>query len=882
MKKLLAFAIANVETGFCPRASLLHATEGATDVFLPISEIDPNSDTLEKTDNDLYAWGELIEYNMNTESKYGVQFNSKVDFDGFEFFVCTVPKGDNSVTLELYKWNKNYSTTVKDEPIVSKALKNVNPNNWARLEGNFEAGEYLAVVKNGTDGMKVGVVEASAENVNHYLHTSKAGVSLISRIIGEKKLAAPTAPEAQEFISNDASTWVGTDGLDRVLPTFDTTGGIREDKFVGIFYHTWHSAFAYRSVVNVTELLEKYPEAKNDYDHAAWNGETNCFWNEPIWGYYNNGVDRWVLRKQAEMLADAGVDVVFFDNTNGAMNFVDAIMTLCEVWAEARADGVKTPQISAMLNMYDYGDTATQIKELYDKIYSKGLYQDLWFYWEGKPLLLGYPERLKGLDGGKEAYNFFSYRPINTGYTENADLILEHTDANGNKVNRVGYSYPNNTRGYTFWKWISVYPQEKMYYQRRTSSFVEEMCVCVAQNWSAKQGLTPMNGGDDVFGRGYTNEFGPNTSIEAAQHGLNFAEQWNYALEVDPKFIYITGWNEWQVGRTLETWGYENGLPDNATDGYSRDVEPSTGALKDHFYNQMVSFIRKFKGSNTQTPSSGVVSNLESINWDAVAPVYRAYAGNTLHRDYDGYKGYHYTNTTGRNDFVESRVTYDKENVYFMVKTAEDITPYTDPAWMRLLIDMVGVEETDANNWETFEYIVNRTTPTDSKAVLERSTGGWNWEKVADVDYTVNGDTMIVTISRAALGISADAETFSLNFKWSDNMQKDGDVMDFYVSGDVAPGARFKYSFTSVGDEVIVVGGDETTAVEETTASVETEAPAIDTDDTASVETEAPSVEETTVAEAEGCKSSMIGGGAAVASAVALAGYALAKKKKED
>ena len=167
MKKLLAFAIANVETGFCPRASLLHATEGATDVFLPISEIDPNSDTLEKTDNDLYAWGELIEYNMNTESKYGVQFNSKVDFDGFEFFVCTVPKGDNSVTLELYKWNKNYSTTVKDEPIVSKALKNVNPNNWARLEGNFEAGEYLAVVKNGTDGMKVGVVVASAENVNH-------------------------------------------------------------------------------------------------------------------------------------------------------------------------------------------------------------------------------------------------------------------------------------------------------------------------------------------------------------------------------------------------------------------------------------------------------------------------------------------------------------------------------------------------------------------------------------------------------------------------------------------------------------------------------------------------------------------------------------------
>ena len=221
-----------------------------------------------------------------------------------------------------------------------------------------------------------------------------------------------------------------------------------------------------------------------------------------------------------------------------------------------------------------------------------------------------------------------------------------------------------------------------------------------------------------------------------------------------------------------------------------------------------------------------------------------------------------------------------------MVKTAEDITPYTDPAWMRLLIDVVGVEETDANNWETFEYIVNRTNPTDSKAVLEKSTGGWNWEKVADIDYTVNGDTMTVTIPRSALGISADSETFSLNFKWSDNMQKDGDIMDFYVSGDVAPGARFKYSFTSVGDEMIVVGGDETTTAEETTVSAETEAlvtdlPVTEADDASDV-TDAPAVEETTAAEAEGCKSSMIGGGAVVASAVALAGYALAKKKKED
>ena len=35
----------------------------------------------------------------------------------------------------------------------------------------------------------------------------------------------------------------------------------------------------------------------------------------------------------------------------------------------------------------------------------------------------------------------------------------------------------------------------------------------------------------------------------------------------------------------------------------------------------------------------------------------------------------------------------------------------------------------------------------------------------------------------------------SLEFKWSDNMIKDGDIMDFYINGDVAPSGRFNYLF---------------------------------------------------------------------------------------
>ena len=850
---------ADAISDFCPSVWLKYRSDSEAP-FGPISDVDPNAVELAPSETDLYPWGEMVEYKMNADSLYGVQFKATADFGGVEVYIPTVPVGNNTLTLSLYMWEGNYSQTVKGEPLTSTTLKNVSRSSWARLPySKATAGEYLLVVSDGTDGMTIGVVEAASEKANHYLHTAKAGVSLICRTVEDAKVVAPTSPAAQNFISDDSVYWVGTDGLDRVLPTADEVGEKREGKYVGIFYHTWHSAFAYRDVVNVTELLKQYPEAKNDFYHSAWNGQTNCFWNEPLWGYYNNGIDRWVLRKQAELLADAGVDVVFFDNTNGTMNFVDAILTLCEVWAEARADGVKTPQISAMLNMYAYDETAIQIKELYDEIYSKGLYQDLWFYWDEKPLLLAYPEEVKRLENGKDIYNFFSYRPINTSYNEDQELIKQ-----SDVSNRITFAPPAGFRKYTQWKWISVYPQEKMYL--KGTKQVEEMCVCVAQNWSDKQGLTPMNAGDMVFGRGYTNEFGVNTSDEAVMAGLNIAEQWEYVLEVDPTFVYITGWNEWQVGRTTEMWGYENALPDNATDGYSRDIEPSTGMLKDHFYNQMVSYIRKFKGMNTQPVSSGEVKvdSVASIDWSAVTPVYRAYEGNTLHRDYDGYKDYHYTNTTGRNDFVESRVTYDAQNIYFMVETADNITPYTDKAWMRLFIDVVGVE--DEKNWETYEYMLNRQSPTADKATLERSTGGWNWEKAAEVAYTVEGNRMVVTIPRSALGLGEG--DFTVNFKWCDNMQIDGDIMEFYVSGDVAPGERFKYSFTTLGAQ-----SNET----ETETETETES----FDDTTVADTDAESSDETQPSGKKGCKSTVACGGL-VAVTVATAALSLRKKKESE
>ena len=139
------------------------------------------------------------------------------------------------------------------------------------------------------------------------------------------------------------------------------------------------------------------------------------------------------------------------------------------------------------------------------------------------------------------------------------------------------------------------------------------------------------------------------------------------------------------------------------------------------------------------------------------------------------------------------KVSYDKENVYFYVETVDNLTSYADPNWMRLLLD-TQVATKDSKDWEEFEYILNRNNPTANEMVLERSTGGWNWEEVGKVPYTVQGNVMQVKVSRKMLGME-DKVVF--NYKWCDNNLSSGDIMDLYTDGSAAPGGRFVFQFKS-------------------------------------------------------------------------------------
>jgi hypothetical protein len=144
--------------------------------------------------------------------------------------------------------------------------------------------------------------------------------------------------------SSISDAWVATDALGRKLPDHAEVGDPRPNRTVAMFYWTWHVGGTVElGPANVSEVLARHPDAINDYNHPAWKELgpiVGHHWNEPLFGYYR-GTDPWIYRKHAEMLADAGVDVVVFDCTNGTLTWKEAYDVLGETWMAARRDGVR-------------------------------------------------------------------------------------------------------------------------------------------------------------------------------------------------------------------------------------------------------------------------------------------------------------------------------------------------------------------------------------------------------------------------------------------------------------------------------------------------------------------------------------------------------------
>jgi len=164
-----------------------------------------------------------------------------------------------------------------------------------------------------------------------------------------------------------------------------------------------------------------------------------------------------------------------------------------------------------------------------------------------------------------------------------------------------------------------------------------------------------------------------------------------------------------------------------------------------------------------------------------------------MHRDHQGSCDQYYKNYTGRNDITGAKVARDVTNVYFLVETAEKLTPATDRNWMMLFLD---TDRNKATGWNGYDFTVNRVSPKSNKVTVEKNIGGrWEWEPAGESAFAVNNNKLEIAIPRQILNLNAG--DIDIELKWNDIMQENGNIMDFYVNGDTAPGGRFNFVFTT-------------------------------------------------------------------------------------
>ena len=862
----------------------LRFTEAVED---PYGVCTPSQDMLNKIELYDTADGVVI-YDVN--ESVGVRLNTLVPVSGMEAKFGTYYRDDIELSMSVYAWKGAYNATVAEEPL-STGKTVLKDNQYAEVAfDKIPAGDYLFLIHgaNTSPGLYTYAAATGFEGVVYADGITNESSSLMPYIRlhftaeadeyfapcvggadlpdGNHKTPDPYVIPSDSLIYTHEvmpDTWVFTDGLGRVSLTNKEVGDLRDDKTLAMFYWTWHvSGSTKNKPVNMQELSTKYPEAMRDYDNPLWTelGNIISFWNEPIYGYYRSD-DGWVQRRQGELLANAGVDVVFTDNTNGIYTWRNGYTSLMSTWADAMADGVKTPKVSFMLPFWDKDATRTQVQMLYLDIFRQNKWPETWFYWDEKPMLMAMKDSFYADSSltDQEITRYFSFRAGQPGY------LVDKTD-------------------YASWGWLSMYPQELYYKNQKEEKkgTVEQITVGIAQNHDYKHHLLAAMSGNNITGRSYTTDYENRFDVEGAEAskwGYNFAQQWQYALEVDPRVVFVTGWNEWTAGR-FEVWpedqgnpaAVENAFPDQYIDEFSRDIEPTKGALQDHYYYQLVNFVRQYKGARpipTPTAKATIDLNAGADQWNAVGPYYAAYIGNTDDRNAKGYGELVYTETSGRNDIIGARVARDDEFVYFFVECNENITPYTDKLWMNLYID----SDQSKQGWNTFEFVVNKTAASEKTLVLEKFTADNDYsktDKVADVAYKVDGKTMTVKIPKSALGLTGD--DFTVNFAWTDNVHDEGDyetfsgdIMDFYISGDVAPGGRFKYSYISTAENAKGEGTSD-----ETTDSPAESAPA--------VTVPGDSTHEETKPAEGGCKSSV---GAFMVGILTAAAAAVARKKED-
>ncbi len=606
---------------------------------------------------------------------------------------------------------------------------------------------------------------------------------------------------AQEIQDLYSDTWVATDGVGRVMPTSEEVGLLKTDKerTVGIFYVTWHTRGNHNGkpyISDVTKILAEDDSCRFDQHRPAWRDQSFLHWGEPEYGYFLSA-DEYVCRHDMSMLADAGVDVLIMDVTN-AVFYWDEWDVLFSTMEKMKAEGNKVPK---MCFWAFNGNVYNVVQKIYEGFYRTPKYQDLWFYWDGKPLLLycadppsndfdGAIKKATGYAGySPEVMSFFTLRNMWWGYREWGCKPYVGTEDNWS----FGYELNDEVVR-------AKRPEELV---SRHNGQPEEMAVTPAQHpWTntgkcwRRETLQPELGTGDMPIKAYVPWLGQEVE-QPTRYGIYFQDRWDEALQVDPPFIYLNDWNEWSAGRWpgKEFLNRKSDLVfiDQYNAEFNRTIAPvKDKAFGDNYYMQMVQNIRRYKGVRPIPQNSGLHSfraDGDFGKWDAITTVYYDTQGDVTHRDEDGYGDLHYINTSGRNDIVQSKVAVGKKYVSFYVQTAADLTSWSDHNWMLLFID---ADQDSSTGWCGYDYVVNLQVLDDRHTTLQRyDMADGQWKQVTQVSYATEGNKMEIQIPRKILGLAGN--TFSFDFKWCDNPSSLEDALSLCTEGDSAPNRRFNY-----------------------------------------------------------------------------------------
>ena len=536
-------------------------------------------------------------------------------------------------------------------------------------------------------------------------------------------------------------------------------------KLVGTFYFLFNGDGGDSGPYDVTKIIENDPQAyaSGERWEAAGGGPflANHHWGEPLFGYYFQ-TDQWVLSRHCQMLTDAGVDFLVFDTTNNDI-YVDRVTALIDVWYRYYLDGWNVPKLA----FYTNTNSGERMNQIYDAYYNNAAMKEkyprldeLWFRWNGKPMIVGH----KNSGERDEVKKYFRIKDAQWPSTD--DPTTKKKDG-----------FP----------WIEFINLETLNAYYKNSPIDKSiMSVSVAQHCDTVHMSSSAFYGHNDHGRSW-HDGAKDTSENAVLYGYNFAEQWDYAIRLDPDIIFITGFNEWLA---LRLSGENEPILffDECDAEYSRDVEPSAGILGDNYYMQMVQYIAKFKRSTAALPRGKHVTidlGGDFSQWDnqEIRAVYRDYTNDVTDRDSPGYGENYYSDASGRNDIVNAKVCEDEEALYFYVDTAKALSPSTDRAWMTLFLNVNGEKA-------GYDYCINRTSPDGGKTAIE-AVAADGCTRVGEAEIRFEGNQLMLRVPKAVLGLGAQT---AFSFKWADNYE-DGNIMSFYLKGDAAPYGRLNWVY---------------------------------------------------------------------------------------